>query len=63
MFPCCWIITLLVFFASLGVSFFKQSKEFIIFEIVLVMAIVVFFILRKVKNKKNKCCSKINNPD
>ncbi len=61
MFPCCWITALLALFASLGVSFFKpSSKEFIIFEVILVMVIVGFFILSKVKNKKNKCCSKIN---
>ena len=63
MFPCCWITALLALLTSLGVSFLKLSKEFIVFEIILVMIIVGFFILRKLRNKKNKCCSKIDKSD
>ena len=63
MFPCCWITALLALLTSLGVSFFKPSKEFIVFEIILVMIIVSFFILRKLSNKKNKCCSKTDKSD
>lgn len=63
MFPYCWITALLALLASLGVSFFKPSKEFIVFETILVMIIIGLFILIKARNKKNKCCSKINKSD
>ena len=63
MFPCCWINALLILLTSFGISFFKLSKEFIIFEIILGMLISIFFILRKVKKKKDGCCSKSKNQD
>ncbi len=63
MFPYCWITALLALLASLGVSFFKPSKEIIVLEAILVIVIFSFFILRKLRNKKNKCCSKINKSD
>ncbi len=64
MFPCCWITALLALLTSLGISFFKpSSKELIVFEVILVVIIFGFFILRNVKNKKSKCCLKTNKSD
>lgn len=63
MFPCCWITALLALLASLGISFFKPSKEFIVFEVTLVIVIFSFFILNKLRNKKSKCCPKTNKSD
>lgn len=60
MFPCCWITALVAILAGFGISVFKPSKELIIFEVVLIVLIAGIFILRKIINKKSKCCSKEN---